>query len=148
MLHQCLFCHPRCSAAKAPFLARFRVKQCGVRELETLGLKDNPEILSGTHSSNSIAAARPGVNMPNNGPSMSSQHWQACIFKVGDDVRQDMLALQIIALFRNVVQQVGMDIYLAPYRVVATSPGVSISTYRVVATSPGVSISTYRVVVP
>ena len=113
------------SAAKAPFLARFRVKDCGVRELETLGLKENPELLSTTTSSNSIAAAGgPGPSSKPT-PSMSTVHWQACIFKVGDDVRQDMLALQIIALFRNVVQQVGMDIYLVPYRVVATSPGVS-----------------------
>jgi phosphatidylinositol 4-kinase len=97
---------PLQSAAKAPFLARFKVCRCGISELENLAMN------AGTHNS--------GVK------SFGPEIWQGAIFKVGDDVRQDMLALQIIGLFKNIFLKIGLEFFLFPYRVVATSPGCGV----------------------
>ncbi len=41
---------------------------------------------------------------------------------------KDILALQLMRLFQNIFEQEGLELYLYTYRVIATSPGVSILT--------------------
>jgi phosphatidylinositol 4-kinase len=94
---------PMQSAAKAPYLARFKVQRVRLSELERLGKTGGKIEVS-----------------------QALQYECACIFKVGDDVRQDMLALQIMQICKNVFQQEGLELFLFPYRVVATKPGCGV----------------------
>ncbi|KAF3937618.1 hypothetical protein ABW19_dt0205605 [Dactylella cylindrospora] len=96
---------PLQSHAKAPYMATFRVRKKANASVTT---DDGP----------SRAESRLG--------SQGEEKWQSCIFKVGDDCRQDMLALQLISAFRSIFNSVGLDVFVFPYRVVATAPGCGV----------------------
>lgn len=96
---------PLQSHAKAPFMATFRIRK------EEGEVEDREEKLQ--------ASTDPSREN-------TSEVWQSAIFKVGDDCRQDVLALQMIAAFRGIFNNVGLDVYVNPYRVTATAPGCGV----------------------
>ena len=99
---------PLQSHAKAPYMATFRIQK------NKGGLEDFNEMLEETN--------RQGQDSQDN----IVEAWQSAIFKVGDDCRQDVLALQMIAAFRGIFHNVGLDVYVFPYRVTATAPGCGV----------------------
>uniref|UniRef100_A0AC34RIU1 1-phosphatidylinositol 4-kinase n=1 Tax=Panagrolaimus sp. JU765 TaxID=591449 RepID=A0AC34RIU1_9BILA len=108
---------PMQSAAKAPFLARFKVRRGNVNEVEALCLSYYLESDEKPKLENELKMlSYPETNLC----------WKAAIFKVGDDVRQDMLALQLMQIMKNVFDTLNLDVCLFPYRVVATSPGCGV----------------------
>ncbi|KAF6814556.1 phosphatidylinositol 3-kinase 3 [Colletotrichum sojae] len=99
---------PLQSHAKAPYMATFRIKKAKG------GLEEVNEMLEDAHRKD----AQPQES--------TIEVWQSAIFKVGDDCRQDVLALQMIAAFRGIFHNVGLDVYVNPYRVTATAPGCGV----------------------
>lgn len=100
---------PLQSHAKAPYMATFRIKK---NKGDMEGTDDMLE------ETNKNGGAVPQDN--------TIEIWQSAIFKVGDDCRQDVLALQMIAAFRGIFNNVGLDVYVFPYRVTATAPGCGV----------------------
>jgi len=98
---------PLQSHAKAPYMATFRIKK-------------NKADMEGTDETLETYA-NGGVPQDT-----SIEVWQSAIFKVGDDCRQDVLALQMISAFRGIFNNVGLDVYVFPYRVTATAPGCGV----------------------
>ena len=98
---------PLQSHAKAPYMATFRIRK------ESIETSENEEQLIKSN----------GKSVPN---PPTYEVWQSAIFKVGDDCRQDILALQLIAAFRGIFHNVGLDVYVNPYRVTATAPGCGV----------------------
>ncbi|CAG8516675.1 5515_t:CDS:10 [Ambispora gerdemannii] len=100
---------PLQSHAKAPFMATFKIRKTK---------NDSDEIKE-------VLVARADTEgLPRKEKTIDV--WQSAIFKVGDDCRQDVLALQLIAIFKNIFTSVGLDLYLFPYRIVATAPGCGV----------------------
>ncbi|KAL8803222.1 MAG: hypothetical protein Q9182_003323 [Xanthomendoza sp. 2 TL-2023] len=104
---------PLQSHAKAPYMATFRIKK------DKGDLEGTDDMLEASDQ-----AARTGGMEQQGGNTY--EVWQSAIFKVGDDCRQDVLALQMIAAFRGIFNSVGLDVYVYPYRVTATAPGCGV----------------------
>ncbi|TFK54620.1 hypothetical protein OE88DRAFT_1653021 [Heliocybe sulcata] len=98
---------PLQSHAKAPFMATFKVRK------ERVEVESDPNSL---------------LEVEGTGHEKRTEYdvWLQAIFKVGDDCRQDVLALQVIAMFKNIFTSVGLTLYLYPYRVTATAPGCGV----------------------
>ncbi|KAK5096611.1 phosphatidylinositol-4- kinase [Lithohypha guttulata] len=111
---------PLQSHAKAPYMATFRIKK--TRSVDTeqqVAQITRPK--HARHKSKASTVVTTASDDPN-----SYEVWQSAIFKVGDDCRQDVLALQLIAAFRGIFNSVGLDVYVYPYRVTATAPGCGV----------------------
>ncbi|SPO37665.1 related to phosphatidylinositol-4-kinase [Pseudozyma flocculosa] len=114
---------PLQSHAKAPFMATFKVR----REVARPGGDDADEGGDGDENGGQGASSpSPAGRGEHQQRKRTVDVWQGAIFKVGDDCRQDVLALQVIAMFKNIYTTVGIDLYLNPYRVTATGPGCGV----------------------
>ncbi|CAL5867762.1 uncharacterized protein PFLUO_LOCUS1982 [Penicillium psychrofluorescens] len=107
---------PLQSHAKAPYMATFRIQK--TRPL----LDGSNDSTAGAHGPDD----RPLTAKSSETNQQTYEIWQSAIFKVGDDCRQDMLALQMIAAFRSIFSSVGLDVWLFPYRVTSTAPGCGV----------------------
>ncbi|KAL8836371.1 MAG: hypothetical protein Q9170_002944 [Blastenia crenularia] len=104
---------PLQSHAKAPYMATFRIKK-------------NKGGLEGTDDMLDKANEKASSGRDEQPQESTYEVWQSAIFKVGDDCRQDVLALQMISAFRGIFNSVGLDVYVYPYRVTATAPGCGV----------------------
>ncbi|KOC13801.1 putative phosphatidylinositol 4-kinase (STT4) [Aspergillus flavus AF70] len=106
---------PLQSHAKAPYMATFRIQKTRTRF-------DPGGVISsfGQQTLTQDQQARLDLEQE------TYEVWQSAIFKVGDDCRQDMLALQMIAAFRSIFSSVGLDVWVFPYRVTSTAPGCGV----------------------
>lgn len=101
---------PLQSHAKAPYMATFRIRKERKEDMES----------TETQLERVNTTGNPGDE------AKTYEIWQSAIFKVGDDCRQDVLALQMIAAFRGIFHYVGLPVYVFPYRVTATAPGCGV----------------------
>ncbi|KAK2768778.1 phosphatidylinositol-4- kinase [Arachnomyces sp. PD_36] len=116
---------PLQSHAKAPYMATFRIRK--TKQDDAAGTGAASDALERRHSRRpSHARGNSVLSAPPEGPQTTYEVWQSAIFKVGDDCRQDVLALQMIATFRNIFSNVGLDVFVYPYRVTATAPGCGV----------------------
>lgn len=103
---------PLQSHAKAPYMATFRIR------------KEKSDDMENTEQQ--LSKENDGVHQGGQSGPPTFEVWQSAIFKVGDDCRQDVLALQMISAFRGIFHYVGLPVYVFPNRVTATAPGCGV----------------------
>lgn len=116
---------PLQSHAKTPYMACFRVKPADNIEVKS-NYDTEAAVINVVKEKSPIimesAAEHTNIHEEDN----SNHFWQATVFKVGDDCRQDILAIQLMALFKTLFDNHQVPVYMFPYRVVATAPGCGI----------------------
>lgn len=105
---------PLQSHAKAPYMATFRIKK------NVGNMEGTDDMLEKTNQNIEHDSSKQTTGED------TFEVWQSAIFKVGDDCRQDVLALQMIAAFRGIFNNVGLDVFVYPNRVTATAPGCGV----------------------
>ncbi|KAK4048808.1 phosphatidylinositol-4- kinase [Microbotryomycetes sp. JL201] len=119
---------PLQSHAKAPFMATFKVRREHKKGADPADLEAQDALLEHNEQKQAIdgeGADKPGDAQQEPG-TKTYDTWQSAIFKVGDDCRQDVLALQIIAMHKNIFTSLGLDLLVTPYKVTATGPGCGV----------------------
>ena len=85
----------------------------------TLDDKDSESDIKSNRTSNSFNSQNSKI-LEQNIEKEPNKINMPCIFKVGDDLRQDSLALQVIQIFREIFKQSGLDVYTYPYQTIST----------------------------
>ncbi|EEH47921.2 1-phosphatidylinositol 4-kinase STT4 [Paracoccidioides brasiliensis Pb18] len=119
---------PLQSHAKAPYMATFRIKKTKKKEENGNGNGVTMPKAIADDSQRKASVDESALQSADSQEESESTYevWQSAIFKVGDDCRQDVLALQMIAAFRSIFTTVGLDAFVYPYRVTATAPGCGV----------------------
>ncbi len=82
--------------------------------LSDIDSKENGNYLNAkTNEKTYITKEKKEKNEPN-------QIYMPCIFKVGDDLRQDALALQVIQIFQEIFNENNLKLYTYPYQTIST----------------------------